>query len=108
MGALNQFNIYLYQFCTCRTGRMCSNRLAVLLNKIVHTFRPTCLALCSSETKFTGEIHDSEFEWVCGGPLAYHYANLVSHTAFRHSLACVSLLFQHSELVPCCDNPPVV
>jgi hypothetical protein len=31
---------------------------------------------------------------VCGGPLAVHYANLMSHTAFRQSLACVSLLYQ--------------
>jgi hypothetical protein len=35
---------------------------------------------------------------VCGGPLAFHYANLMSHTAFRQSLACVSLLFQPSRL----------
>jgi hypothetical protein len=27
--------------------------------------------------------------------LAFHYANLMSHTAFRQSLACVSLLDQH-------------
>jgi hypothetical protein len=32
---------------------------------------------------------------VCGGPLAFHYANLMSHTAFCQSLACVRLLFQH-------------
>jgi hypothetical protein len=31
---------------------------------------------------------------VCGGPLAFHHANLMSHTAFRQSLACVSLLYQ--------------
>jgi hypothetical protein len=35
---------------------------------------------------------------VCGGPLAFHYANLMSHTAFRQSLACVSLLFLHSAI----------
>jgi hypothetical protein len=29
-------------------------------------------------------------------PLAFHYANLMSHTAFRQSLACVSLLYQHA------------
>jgi hypothetical protein len=40
-----------------------------------------------------GQLVTSE-RGVCGGPLALHYANLMSHTAFRQSLACVSLLFQ--------------
>jgi hypothetical protein len=40
-----------------------------------------------------GQLVTSE-RGVCGGPLAFHYANLMSHTAFRQSLACVSLLFQ--------------
>jgi hypothetical protein len=40
-----------------------------------------------------GQLVTSE-RGVCGGPLAFHYANLVSHTAFRQSLACVSLLYQ--------------
>jgi hypothetical protein len=26
---------------------------------------------------------------LCGGPLGFHYVNLMSHTAFRQSLACV-------------------
>jgi hypothetical protein len=43
-----------------------------------------------------GQLVTSE-RGVCGGPLALHYANLMSHTAFRQSLACVSLLFQHKE-----------
>jgi hypothetical protein len=32
---------------------------------------------------------------VCGGPLAFHYANIMSHSAFRQSVACVSLLYRH-------------
>jgi hypothetical protein len=40
-----------------------------------------------------GQLVTSE-RGVCGGPLAFHYANLMSHTAFRQSLACVSLLYQ--------------
>jgi hypothetical protein len=40
-----------------------------------------------------GQLVTSE-RGVCGGPLAFHYANLMSHTAFRQSLACVSLLNQ--------------
>jgi hypothetical protein len=42
-----------------------------------------------------GQLVTSE-RGVCGGPLAFHYANLMSHTAFRQSLACVSLLYLHS------------
>jgi hypothetical protein len=34
------------------------------------------------------------FAQLPGGPLAFHYANLMSHTAFRQSLACQSLLYQ--------------
>jgi hypothetical protein len=41
-----------------------------------------------------GQLVTSE-RGVCGGPLAFHYANLMSHTAFRQSLACVRLLFQN-------------
>jgi hypothetical protein len=40
-----------------------------------------------------GQLVTSE-RGVCGGPLAIHYANLMSHTAFRQSLACVSLFYQ--------------
>jgi hypothetical protein len=40
-----------------------------------------------------GQLVTSE-RGVCGGPLAFHDANLMSHTAFRQSLACVSLLYQ--------------
>jgi hypothetical protein len=40
-----------------------------------------------------GQLVTSE-RGVCGGPLAFHYANLMSHSAFRQSLACVSLLYQ--------------
>jgi hypothetical protein len=46
-----------------------------------------------------GQLVTSE-RGVCGGPLAFHYANLMSHTAFRQSLACVSLPYQ-----PCTKNP---
>jgi hypothetical protein len=45
-----------------------------------------------------GQLVTSE-RGVCGGPLAFHYANLMSHTAFRQSLVCVSLLHQvHQQL----------
>jgi hypothetical protein len=44
-----------------------------------------------------GQLVTSE-RGVCGGPLAFDYANLMSHTAFRQSLACVSLLFQSLPL----------
>jgi hypothetical protein len=40
-----------------------------------------------------GHLVTSE-RWVCGGPLAFHYANLMSHTVFRQSLAEVSTLSQ--------------
>jgi hypothetical protein len=43
-----------------------------------------------------GQLVTSE-RGVCGGPLAFHYANLISHTAFRQSLACVSLLYQSKK-----------
>jgi hypothetical protein len=42
---------------------------------------------------------------VCGGPLAFHYANLMSHTAFRQSLACVSLLHQEVTVAYKCCMP---
>jgi hypothetical protein len=42
-----------------------------------------------------GQLVTSE-RGVCGGPLAFHYTNLMSHTAFRQSLACVSILFQYN------------
>jgi hypothetical protein len=45
-----------------------------------------------------GQLVTSE-RGVCGEPLAFHYANLMSHTAFRQSYACVSLLSQQT-------NPP--
>jgi hypothetical protein len=44
-----------------------------------------------------GQLVTSE-RGVCGGPLAFHYANLMSHTAFRQSLACVGLLYQHMSI----------
>jgi hypothetical protein len=39
-----------------------------------------------------GQLVTSE-RGVCGGPLAFQYANLMSHTAFRQSLACVRVLY---------------
>jgi hypothetical protein len=33
----------------------------------------------------------------CGGPLAFHDTNLVSHIASRQSLACVESLYQHPK-----------
>jgi hypothetical protein len=41
-----------------------------------------------------GQLVTSE-RGVCGGPLAFHYANLMSHTAFHQSLACVRILYHH-------------
>jgi hypothetical protein len=38
-----------------------------------------------------GQLVTSELG-VRGGPLAFHYANLMSHPAFRQSLACVRIL----------------
>jgi hypothetical protein len=35
---------------------------------------------------------------VCGGPLAFHYINLVSHIAFCQSLACVVSLYHHTNV----------
>jgi hypothetical protein len=35
---------------------------------------------------------------VCGGPLAFQYANLTSHTAIDQSLACVRILYQRTRL----------
>jgi hypothetical protein len=36
---------------------------------------------------------------VCGGPLAFHYGNLLSHTARRQSLACVGIhYYQRNRL----------
>jgi hypothetical protein len=43
-----------------------------------------------------GQLVTSE-RGVCRGPLAFHYANLMSHTAFRQSLACVNLLYRHYD-----------
>jgi hypothetical protein len=44
-----------------------------------------------------GQLGTSE-RGVCGGPLAFQYANLMSHTAFHQSMGCVSLLYQeHRE-----------
>jgi hypothetical protein len=40
-----------------------------------------------------GQLVTSE-RGVCGGPLAFHHANLTSHTAFRQSLACVDIFYQ--------------
>jgi hypothetical protein len=40
-----------------------------------------------------GQLVTSE-RGVCGGPLAFHCANFMSHTAFRQSLAYVRLLYQ--------------
>jgi hypothetical protein len=42
-----------------------------------------------------GQLVTSE-RGVCGGSLAFHYANLMSHTAFRQSLACVRILYQQA------------
>jgi hypothetical protein len=50
-----------------------------------------------------GQLVTSE-RGVCGGPLAFHYANLMSHTAFRQSLACVSLLFPTVPHFLCCKH----
>jgi hypothetical protein len=51
-----------------------------------------------------GQLVTSE-RGVCGGPLAFHYANLMSHTAFRQSLACVSLLYLHTRVFSCVCHP---
>jgi hypothetical protein len=48
---------------------------------------------CNAAPPTAGQLVTSE-RGVCGGPLAFHYANLMSHTAFRQSLAGVSLLYQ--------------
>jgi hypothetical protein len=55
-----------------------------------------------------GQLVTSE-RGVCGGPLAFHYANLMSHTAFSQSLACVSLLYQpHVRLTLSCQQPSLL
>jgi hypothetical protein len=69
-----------------------------------------CLAVDQSSTESSapptaGQLVTSE-RGVCGGPLAYHYANLMSHTAFRQSLACVSLLYQHRKLLDVMRGAP--
>jgi hypothetical protein len=50
-----------------------------------------------------GQLVTSE-RGVCGGPLAFHYANLMSHTAFRQSLACVGVLYQLQACTHMCLN----
>jgi hypothetical protein len=45
-----------------------------------------------------GQLVTSE-RGVCGEPLAFHYANLMSHTAFRQSSACVRIFYQLATVV---------
>jgi hypothetical protein len=45
----------------------------------------------SGATATDGQLVTSE-RGVCGGPLAFNYANSMSYSAFRQSLACFSLL----------------
>jgi hypothetical protein len=52
-----------------------------------------CMRTTAAVPTTAGQLVTSE-RGVCGGPLAFHYANLMSHTACRQSLACVSLLYQ--------------
>jgi hypothetical protein len=67
--------------------------------------------LHDSSSAFTaGQLVTSE-RGVCGGPLALHYANLMSHLAFRQSLACVESLIPSSDSVTSrssCSPPPLM
>jgi hypothetical protein len=44
-------------------------------------------------------LPDTSERGVCGGTLTFHFANLMSHSALRQSLACVSLPYHHFLLL---------
>jgi hypothetical protein len=85
--------------CLCHTAAytVVSNSIASVIKPEVHSGK-----LCHSETEkqTAASLQDflslwspalsSNFANSCGGPLAFHYANLMAHTAYRQSLACVS------------------
>jgi hypothetical protein len=64
------------------------------------------VSLRTLDAATAGQLVSSE-RGVCGGPLAFYSANLISHTAFRQSLACISLIHQHRHSSIACTTAAV-
>jgi hypothetical protein len=75
------------------------------------TFSVTALLCCRSRpwsSCYRGTHNQNSERGVCGRPSAFHYANHMSHAAFRQSLACVRIFHEPDPITPCPHYAPAV
>jgi hypothetical protein len=70
--------------------------LQVMSNEFMKHRRSSIACTTAAVPPTAGQLVTSE-RGVCGAPLAFHYANLMTHTAFRQSLACVGILYHYRQ-----------